>query len=396
MSFSIDIKGLTKAYRTSAGEVRALDAIDLCIHEGERIGILGENGAGKSTLLQIIAGLAAPSAGQVDVSGKVHAALSLGVGLREELSGRENLYLDAEIQGIPRKEAHEHVARMIAFAELGAFIDQPVRIYSSGMKSRLTFASLVFVDPEILLIDEVLSAGDQFFQKKAAEAVRQLCTRGKIVIIVSHGVAALPGMCTRCIWMHHGRIEQDGDPQTVVQSYLEFERQRIEECALGDIHAREDEWTADGSSRINRLSLVRPGEPGAALDPTKSARVSIEFETERDLDRPALTLAMERMDGIVTSRNVFHPGNSSRLEAGRYAATSEITPLMLAPAYYLVHVELSDQDHPLARRSVVFRTELVDLPRGGVPLLFPELAVTAERVSPPHSERACGHHRAST
>ena len=380
MTFTIDINGLTKAYRTTAGEVRALDTIDVNIREGERIGILGENGAGKSTLLQIIAGLATPTEGQVDVTGKVHAALSLGVGLREELSGRENLYLDAEILGTPRKDAHDRVARMIEFAELGAFIDQPVRIYSSGMKSRLTFASLVFVDPEILLIDEVLSAGDQFFQKKAAEAVRQLCTRGKIVIIVSHGVAALPGMCTRCIWMHHGRIEQDGDPQTVVQSYLEYERQRIEERALGDMHVREDEWSADGSSRIDQLSLVRPGEPRASLDPTKSARVSVEFETNRPLARPALTLTMERMDGIVTSRNVFHPGNSIRLEAGRYAATSEIMPLMLAPAYYLAHAELSDRDIPLARRSIVFRTELVDMPRGGAPLLFPELAVTVERM----------------
>ena len=379
MTLAIDIKDLTKAYRTTAGKVHALDAIDLKFREGERVGILGENGAGKSTLLQIIAGLATPSEGKVNVNGKVHAALSLGVGLREELSGRENLYLDAEIQGITRDDTHEHVARMIDFAELGDFIDEPVRIYSSGMKSRLTFASLVFVEPEILLIDEVLSAGDQFFQKKANEAVRHLCARGKIVIIVSHGVGALPGMCTRCIWMHRGRIKQDGEPNLVVQSYLEYERRRIEERALLDLHERADEWSADGSSRISRLTLSRPGEPGAALVPTKPARVSIEFETDHALAGPALVLTMERMDGIVTSRNVFHPGNSSALRAGKYVASAEIMPLMLAPAYYLAQAELNEGDVPLARRSIVFRTELVDLPRGGVPLLFPELIVTTER-----------------
>ena len=382
MTISIGVKGLVKAYRASAGEVRALDGVDIDVQEGERVGILGENGAGKSTLLQIIAGLATPSEGHVDVSGKVHAALSLGVGLREELSGRENLYLDAEIQGIPRNDAHDHVARMIDFAELGEFIDEPVRIYSSGMKSRLTFASLVFVDPEILLIDELLSAGDQFFQKKATEAVRQLCARGKIVIVVSHGVTALPGMCTRCIWMHHGRIEQDGDPKTVVQSYLEYERWRIEERALGDLHAGEVEWSAVGSSRIKRLSLARPGEPGAALDSTRPARVTVEFETDCSLASPAVMLAVERMDGTVISRNVFHPGGANPLAPGRYVAAAEITPLMLAPAYYLAHAELSDRDVPLARRSIVFRTELVDLPRGGMPLLFPDLTITAERSGP--------------
>lgn len=386
MTISIGVKDLGKAYRASDDEVRALDGVDLAIGEGERVGILGENGAGKSTLLQIIAGLATPSKGQVHVSGRVHAALSLGVGLREELTGRENLYLDAEIQGIPRKDAHDHVARMIDFAELEEFIDQPVRIYSSGMKSRLTFASLVFVDPEILLIDEVLSAGDQFFQRKAAEAVRRLCARGKIVIIVSHGVGALASMCTRCIWLHRGRIEQDGDPATVVQSYLDYERRRIEERALGDMHAREEEWSADGSSRINRLSLVRPGEPGAALDPTKPARVTIEFETDGKISSPAVTLAMERMDGIVISRNVFQPDSSNALGPGRFAVAAEIAPLMLAPAYYLAHAKLSERDVPLARRSIVFRTELVDLPRGGVPLLFPELNVTAERQHPARLE----------
>ena len=388
MTIAIGVKGLVKAYGdgVSTGEVRALNGVDLDIREGERVGILGENGAGKSTLLQIIAGLATPTEGQVDVSGKVHAALSLGVGLREELSGRENLYLDAEIQGIPRKDAHDEVARMIAFAELEEFIDQPVRVYSSGMKSRLTFASLVFVDPEILLIDEVLSAGDQFFQKKAAEAVRRLCARGKIVIIVSHGVGVLATMCTRCIWLHQGRIEQIGDPTTVVQSYLEHERRRIEERALADMHAREEPWSADGSSRINRLSLARPGEPGAALDPTKAARVTIEFETDRSLSSPAVMLTMERMDGIVISRNAFDPANAGPLGPGRYTAAAEVTPLTLAPAYYLAHAELSDRDVLLARRSIVFRTEFVDLPRGGLPLLFPELTVTAERLHPPRVE----------
>ncbi len=378
MTVSIDIRGLRKAYGNLTDEVRALDGVDLVIGEGERVGILGENGAGKSTLLQVIAGLATPSSGKVAVAGKVHAALSLGVGLREEISGRENLYLDAEIQGIARKDAHEYVARMIDFAELGDFIDQPVRVYSSGMKSRLTFASLVFVEPEILLIDEALSAGDQFFQKKAARAIRELCARGKIVIIVSHGVEALPDMCTRCVWMHHGRIKGDGDPNKVVGSYLEFERRRIEMRVLDELHSREDEWSADGQSRISRLSLARPGEPDAALDPAKPAHVAIEFELKRHLQSPVLTLMIERMDGIVASHNVFHPGGSGVLDAGRYTATAETVPLMLGPAYYLAHAELFEHKSLLARRSMVFRTEIMDLPIGGMPLFFPEMTVTAD------------------
>lgn len=370
MTIGIDLVDLAKVYKTAKGDVEALKGVSLSISEGEQVGILGENGAGKSTLLQIIAGLASPSAGERLVEGRVHAALSLGIGLREELSGRENLYLEAEIQGVDHASVDGYVEKMIAFAELGKFIDEPVRTYSSGMKSRLTFANLVFVDPEILLLDETLSAGDQFFQKKASKAVQDLRARGKIVIIVSHGVRDLADMSTRCIWLHKGQIRMDGDPHDVAEAYLEYERLRIEERAMSDLHSRESSWTESGKQRITGLSISGKGNNANRIDPERPATLTIGFETDEAMPSPVIVVSIERLDGIVITENRFELPNVGQFAKGRYSLQADVEKLLLSPSYYLLHAELLDAQRSCARRTIQFRTDSTIEYIGGTPMFF--------------------------
>ena len=225
MKPKIELKNVSKVYTAptrlnGAGTKVAVQTTTLTVHAGERLGIIGPNGAGKSTLLRIMAGLADPSSGQIDVEGRVTAIFTLGLGLREDLRGRENIYVDGELQGKSRAEVAEVVDDIIAFTDIGEFIDRPVRTYSTGMKSRLAFAMLIHINPEILIIDEALSAGDCLFAAKAYRKMQEICDRGMITIIVSHTMQNVLDLCTRCLWMENGRVVMDGDAAEIGRAHV--------------------------------------------------------------------------------------------------------------------------------------------------------------------------------
>jgi lipopolysaccharide transport system ATP-binding protein len=210
----------------------ALDKLSLSIKNGERVGIIGPNGAGKSTLLQMLAGVTEPTSGTMKISGKVTAVLTLGVGLREDLTGRENIYIDGEVQGKTRKQMNDDISDVIDFAELGKFIDLPLKTYSTGMKARLAFSMITQINPEILIIDEALSVGDAQFTIKAQKRISELCSRGAIVLIVSHGMGSVCELCNRCIWLEEGKLIMDGTPELVTQAYLDKVRNEDEVTQL--------------------------------------------------------------------------------------------------------------------------------------------------------------------
>ena len=210
----------------------ALDKLSLSIKNGERVGIIGPNGAGKSTLLQMLAGVTEPTSGTMKISGKVTAVLTLGVGLREDLTGRENIYIDGEAQGKTRKQMNDDISDVIDFAELGKFIDLPLKTYSTGMKARLAFSMITQINPEILIIDEALSVGDAQFTIKAQKRISELCSRGAIVLIVSHGMGSVCELCNRCIWLEEGKLIMDGTPELVTQAYLDKVRNEDEVTQL--------------------------------------------------------------------------------------------------------------------------------------------------------------------
>jgi ABC-2 type transport system ATP-binding protein len=200
-------------------QFHALKNIDLIVNQSEVMGILGPNGAGKSTMLKVIARVLRPTKGRVRLYGRVFPLLELGAGFDIELTGRENIYMNSAILGFNRVSTRARFDRIVAFAGLEEFIDTPVRNYSTGMVSRLGFAIATDVQPEILIVDEVLSVGDAEFQTRSSERINQFCKNGTTILLVTHDMHTIEKMCHRAIWLDHGQIKKTGIAQEVVAAY---------------------------------------------------------------------------------------------------------------------------------------------------------------------------------
>lgn len=198
-----------------------LKGVTLKIKKGEIVGLVGVNGSGKSTLLKLMTKIIYPTKGKISTQGKLTSLLELGAGFHQDFSGRENIYFNASIFGLTKKEIDARIKDIIEFSELEQFIDNPVRTYSSGMYMRLAFSVAINVDAEILLIDEILSVGDQHFQEKCFQKIEELKEQGKTIVFVTHGLGSVKRFCTRAVWLHEGKIKMDGDVKTVLDQYIE-------------------------------------------------------------------------------------------------------------------------------------------------------------------------------
>lgn len=217
----------------------ALNDISFELSRGEVIGILGVNGAGKSTLLKIITGVLEATSGNVSVNGQIASILELGTGFNDELSGRENIYFNAMLNGYNEKEVDGIITQIIEFVDIGDFIEQPIKTYSSGMKARLAFGVAVHIDPEILIIDEALSVGDARFQQKCLRRIEEFKKREKTIILVSHSTGVVERFCDRAIWIHNGKIKEIGKVDYICKSYYAFmsfgqELEKIENKSIND------------------------------------------------------------------------------------------------------------------------------------------------------------------
>ena len=217
----------------------ALQQVSFNVKRGSTFGVVGENGSGKSTLLQIIAGTLRPTEGKVTLGGRVAALLELGAGFNPEFTGRENVFLNGAILGLNDQEILRKLPEIERFAEIGNFIDQPVKTYSSGMYVRLAFAVSINVDPEILLVDESLSVGDVYFQQRCMRKIRQMKQAGKTILFVSHDTAAVKNLCDSAVWLEHGKIMEFGDPDVVVARYLAAMTLRRDPYAVESLPAPE-------------------------------------------------------------------------------------------------------------------------------------------------------------
>lgn len=209
---------LTRNKRKEKREI--LKDINIEIKKGETVGLIGVNGSGKSTLLKLMTKIIYPNKGKIETDGKLTSLLELGAGFHPDFSGRENIYFNASIFGLSKKEIDDRLEQIIEFSELREFIDNPVRTYSSGMYMRLAFSVAINVDAEILLIDEILSVGDQHFQEKCFEKMRELKKEGKTMVFVTHSLGSVIDLCDRAIWIHNGEVRMDGDSKKVVDEYL--------------------------------------------------------------------------------------------------------------------------------------------------------------------------------
>lgn len=367
---SIRARDLRKAYQLQDGLVKnALDGVSFDVVEGERLGIIGANGAGKTTLLQLVAGISAPSGGVLDVQGKVTAIFTMGLGVREELNGLENIYIEGELQGRSRDETRAVIDEIVDFAELGEFIERPVRTYSTGMKARLAFSTIVHIEPEILILDETLSVGDTRFAQKALGKMRELTEKGRILVFVSHSMESVVDMCTRCMWMEAGSVRQDGTAREVTDAYLKHVH-AADESKLLERFRRDavDESLVPGW-KVAALSM-RTGEGVAASSFLTGSPAHLLLEVLGPSDTALqATLRIERLDGLLVLEDRA-AGVSLRTDAdGCATAVVDFGPLRLNYGIYRALLETADRNGPTARRAALFEVVNPRPHRGGRPVL---------------------------
>lgn len=252
----------------------ALKNVNLSIKKGESIALIGHNGCGKSTLLSIIAGILYPTSGTVKVNGRLSCLISLGAGFHPDFTGRENIYTNAAIFGLSKKETEENLDSIIEFSELGSFVDNPVRTYSSGMYLKLAFSVAIHINPEILLIDEILAVGDSNFQRKCFAKMQEFRRKGVTIVLVSHALPRVVEFCDRCLWLQDGVIRADGKPDEVTEEYLSF-MNGIQSKNNEDVSAYANDAEISGLTAVNSK-----GEEikDTALQPFSDLSVTAEIE----------------------------------------------------------------------------------------------------------------------
>ena len=269
------LAGDSFAGRIEDGWFWALRDIDFTVHAGDIVGIVGRNGAGKSTLLKILSRIVTPTHGRVGVRGRIGSLLEVGTGFHPELTGRENVFLNGAILGMPRAEIRRRFDEIVSFAEVESFLDTPVKRYSSGMAVRLAFAVAAHLEPDVLIIDEVLSVGDQAFQRKCLGKASQLGDQGRTILIVSHNLAAVANLCRRAILMQDGRVVADGVPQQIIDQYLSEMRSSDGQRSWND-----DE-SAPGSPEVRLRSVAVIGNgtdaPAGEVDIDQEIGISVEY-----------------------------------------------------------------------------------------------------------------------
>ncbi|WJS91749.1 ABC transporter ATP-binding protein [Microbacterium testaceum] len=262
---------LGRAGRRHKKEFWALRDVDLDIYAGETIGLIGHNGSGKSTLLKVIGGIVDPTSGTVEERGRLAALLELGAGFHPDLTGRENVFLNASVLGLSREETEAQFDDIVAFASIGDFIDTQVKFYSSGMYVRLAFAVAVHTDPDVLLVDEVLAVGDEAFQRKCMDRIREFQQQGRTIILVTHSLDQVVELCGRCVLLHQGKVLFDGKPSTAVARF----RDLLEERRVAERDAAEPQVERPQSAVTGVSAHVIGKEEGSALQPEDDLEIRL-------------------------------------------------------------------------------------------------------------------------
>jgi ABC-2 type transport system ATP-binding protein len=337
--------------RTVHEDFWALQDISFQVEEGTTYGLIGHNGSGKSTLLKCMARIYRPDRGRITTRGRMSALLELGAGFHPELSGRENVYLNGSILGMSRRDIDRRFDEIVDFAGLEHFIDTPVKNYSSGMFVRLGFSVAITIEPELLLIDEILAVGDESFQQKCLEKFADLRRGGRTIVLVSHGLDAVRNICDRAAWLDHGSLVKEGESHDVVTAYLESVRddRRAQEHASGGLISPEE---AEGGWHIEAVHLVDGvGRDVQVVPSGDELTIRVDIGTARD-EEVALAVGLYRTDGVHVAGPVHHFRTGGR---GRCSVSYRIPALPLASGTYDISARLLDahlaRTHAVRRRA---------------------------------------------
>lgn len=318
-------------------EFRALDDVSFSVAKGEIVGVIGHNGAGKSTLLKILSRITEPTTGRIEISGRVASLLEVGTGFHPELTGRENIYLNGAILGMSRAEIRRKFDEIVEFAGVGQFLDTPVKRYSSGMYVRLAFSVAAHLEPEILIIDEVLAVGDAEFQKKCLGKMGQVARSGRTVIFVSHNIPSVVALCSRCIALERGKVKEIGDTRVVTSNFLASQsRGSGAGMERHDSISSKDAPAQIASCEIDTDSDQRIVPFGNAI------RLKVAFEARESIPDLNIVAGVDTIDGtrIATTRSEPGIGNSGAASDVVQTVTGEFLDLRLAPGTYSFSVAL--------------------------------------------------------
>ncbi|WP_308796740.1 ABC transporter ATP-binding protein [Agromyces silvae] len=331
-----------RAGRQHREDFWALSGVSTEIRAGQTIGLIGHNGSGKSTLLKVIGGILEPTSGGVESRGRIAALLELGAGFHPDLTGRENVFLNASVLGLSQRETEERFDDIVAFSEIGDFIDTQVKFYSSGMYVRLAFAVAVHTDPDILIVDEVLAVGDEAFQRKCMNKIKSFQSEGRTIILVTHSMGQVQELCDQVVLLHHGQVVQAGDPWEAVAAFrdlLEERRQEhIQEEAAPD-PAMQNAQIVDAHVRVIGRADGERAQPGDDIEITTTLSHSSGLDDwicGIQIDN----VAGQAVYGTTTKRVGLVPG---RL-IGERTLTLTVRDAMFSGGKYFVNVSLMDLD----------------------------------------------------
>lgn len=313
-----------KWHRQSKQDFWALQDITYNIMPGEAIGIIGRNGAGKSTLLKVLSQITPPTTGSVRLQGRVASLLEVGTGFHPELTGRENIFLNGAILGMKRQEIIRNFDSIVDFAEIGQFIDTPVKRYSSGMYVRLAFAVAAHLEPEILIVDEVLSVGDAQFQKKCLGKMESIGQEGRTVIFVSHNMPSIQALCKKGIWLDKGRIVETGEMNALVANYIEK--------TVYNVDSRSD----DTSPMIIENVILKnsAGQKTTDYQPGEDLTVEIHFQAPEKVGHPSFWIAVNSHYGPMFIASMLYDGFTPLSLEGRGMITCTFSQMPLLPGLY--------------------------------------------------------------
>ncbi len=340
---------LIRGRAPGAQEFWALRDATFSIPRGTTFGLLGPNGSGKSTTLKVLAGIYRPTSGRVAVNGRVTALLELGAGFHGELTGRENVRLNGAILGLTRRQVDAAMEQIVAFSGIGEFIDSPVKIYSSGMFVRLGFAVAVTLDPQILMVDEVIAVGDEEFQRKCFDYLFELRSRGTTVVLVTHSLGLIEDLCDTAAWLEHGHIRELGPARDVTARYLEsvneneITRQEVDQDSESmDLTDRR----GSGEARVTRVEyLGADGLPSPVLLAGAACTVRLHFETVTPIDRAEFGLAFQHESGVNLAGPNSRRAGPFQLDPGQAYVDFEIPELLFKQGSYRVTTAILDRGH---------------------------------------------------
>lgn len=330
---------LLRGRRARFDEFWALQDVSLNVPHGATVGVIGSNGSGKTTLLKCLTGIYTPERGRITIDGSVAALLELGAGFHTELSGRENVYLNGSILGMSKKEIDTKFDSIVDFAGLGQFIDSPVKNFSSGMVVRLGFSIATHVEPEVLLIDEILAVGDQAFQRKSTEKIEQFRREGRTILVVSHSLGLVQQLCDTVVWLEKGTVKMVGASSDVISAYTGDTYGNFVHEASGS----KTRW-GSGDAQVTQVALTDADErPLEALRSGAELRVAIELNSHVRLESPVVHVRLETMTGELVWATSTQRGTSTlRVLDGPARALLQVPQVPLAEGTYYVSVVITD------------------------------------------------------